>query len=185
MAVQGDHAMVEIRDGRNPPALASTASPAAEFAEGLHQRRLPESNELADSLSEPQTAVAIPADSDDKPASSKDISVDIPTPPSPIGPNGTLLESSQSSALAEDDEMGHKAPKLGLLPLFWLFLKFGMRAWGGPVAQIAMIKEDLVIKAKWISIKKFNRVCGYRNEIVNELGRPSRQRCRLPNPSGP
>ncbi|KAI9002174.1 chromate transporter [Hyaloraphidium curvatum] len=54
--------------------------------------------------------------------------------------------------------MASNAPRLGLLELFGKFLVFGLRAWGGPVAQIAMLKEQLVIKEKWISIKKFNRV---------------------------
>ena len=42
--------------------------------------------------------------------------------------------------------------------LFLLFLKFGFFAWGGPVAQIAMIKEELVDKQAWISPEKFKRV---------------------------
>jgi chromate transporter len=42
--------------------------------------------------------------------------------------------------------------------LFWRFLKFGLLAWGGPVAQIAMIRQDLVEEEKWISQERFNRV---------------------------
>ncbi|MBK7869631.1 MAG: chromate efflux transporter [Saprospiraceae bacterium] len=42
--------------------------------------------------------------------------------------------------------------------IFWRFLKFGLLAWGGPVAQIAMIKKELVEEEKWITPEKFNRV---------------------------
>lgn len=42
--------------------------------------------------------------------------------------------------------------------LFWRFLKFGLLAWGGPVAQIAMIRQELVDEEKWISNERFNRV---------------------------
>jgi chromate transporter len=42
--------------------------------------------------------------------------------------------------------------------IFLRFLKFGFLAWGGPVAQIAMIRQELVEEEKWISPEKFNRV---------------------------
>jgi chromate transporter len=42
--------------------------------------------------------------------------------------------------------------------LFLRFLKFGSLAWGGPVAQIAMIREELVTEEKWVSPQHFNRV---------------------------
>src|SRR5690606_10293694 len=35
---------------------------------------------------------------------------------------------------------------------------FGCRAFGGPIAQIAMMKQALVDEEKWITNKKFNRV---------------------------
>lgn len=35
---------------------------------------------------------------------------------------------------------------------------FGFFAWGGPVAQIALIKEKLVVKDKWITLARFQRV---------------------------
>src|SRR5687768_71189 len=41
--------------------------------------------------------------------------------------------------------------------LFLLFLRFGFLAWGGPVAQIAMIREELVEKRAWITPDKFKR----------------------------
>lgn len=42
--------------------------------------------------------------------------------------------------------------------LFLRFLRFGFLAWGGPVAQIAMIRQELVENEKWTSKEKFNRV---------------------------
>lgn len=44
--------------------------------------------------------------------------------------------------------------------LFLRFLKFGALAWGGPVAQIAMIRQELVEEERWISRDDFNRVLG-------------------------
>lgn len=43
-------------------------------------------------------------------------------------------------------------------PLFRRFLRFGSLAWGGPVAQIAMIREELVQREQWIPPDRFNRV---------------------------
>src|SRR5215217_4869053 len=45
-----------------------------------------------------------------------------------------------------------------LLAIFWRFLRFGLLAWGGPVAQIAMIKRELVEEERWIEPSRFNRL---------------------------
>src|SRR5262245_56711337 len=45
-----------------------------------------------------------------------------------------------------------------LAAVFARFLRFGLLAWGGPVAQIAMIKRELVEEEKWISPERFNRL---------------------------
>lgn len=42
--------------------------------------------------------------------------------------------------------------------IFLIFLRIGLLAWGGPVAQIAMIREELVEQKGWVSTEKFNRV---------------------------
>ncbi|MCM2357551.1 MAG: chromate efflux transporter [Geobacteraceae bacterium] len=42
--------------------------------------------------------------------------------------------------------------------LFLRFLRFGALAWGGPVAQIAMIRQELVEEERWVSRERFNRV---------------------------
>ena len=44
------------------------------------------------------------------------------------------------------------------LALFVRFLRFGLLAWGGPVAQIAMIKRELVEEEQWITPSRFNRL---------------------------
>jgi chromate transporter len=49
-------------------------------------------------------------------------------------------------------------PPQSLPEIFLRFLKFGFLAWGGPVAQIAMLRQELVEEEKWISPEKFNRV---------------------------
>ena len=46
---------------------------------------------------------------------------------------------------------------LNMLHLFLKFLKFGLHAWGGPVAQIQMMKEECVDKEKWITLERFKR----------------------------
>lgn len=43
------------------------------------------------------------------------------------------------------------------LQIFIRFLRFGLLAWGGPVAQIAMIRQELVEEEQWVSREKFNR----------------------------
>ncbi len=48
-------------------------------------------------------------------------------------------------------------PHQGYGALFFRFLRFGSLAWGGPVAQIAMIKRELVEEEKWVTPEKFNR----------------------------
>ncbi|TDL18884.1 chromate transporter [Rickenella mellea] len=73
-------------------------------------------------------------------------------------PNGkSELHTPPTPAPDFEDNSG--VPRLSLIRIFWLFLtKFGIFAWGGPVAQIALIKECLVINEKWITLPRFNRV---------------------------
>ena len=49
-------------------------------------------------------------------------------------------------------------PHESLGRLFLRFLKFGLLAWGGPVAQIAMIRQELVAEERWVTPEHFNRV---------------------------
>jgi len=47
-----------------------------------------------------------------------------------------------------------------LFRLFLRFLRFGLLAWGGPVAQIDLIRHELVDRERWITPERFNRVLG-------------------------
>jgi hypothetical protein len=77
--------------------------------------------------------------------------------------NPTIMESVLPVSTQADDELGlednSNVPKLSYLKLFWFFFyNFGLYAWGGPVAQIALIKQHLVIQDKWITLARFQRV---------------------------
>lgn len=52
----------------------------------------------------------------------------------------------------------YNVPRESYLRIFLRFLKFGLLAWGGPVAQIAMLRQELVEDEKWITPERFNRV---------------------------
>ena len=71
------------------------------------------------------------------------------------------IEESLSSEECQNPELSNNSnvPHLPPLKLFWFFFcNFGLFAWGGPVAQIALIKEELVVKDKWITMGRFKRV---------------------------
>src|SRR5688500_17825612 len=55
-----------------------------------------------------------------------------------------------------DDMVNAPAEPFG--KLFLRFLRFGSLAWGGPVAQIDMIRQELVAQEKWISPGHFKRL---------------------------
>ncbi|HYC99530.1 chromate efflux transporter [Brevundimonas sp.] len=57
--------------------------------------------------------------------------------------------------MAEEEQ---RPPDLSLPALFLRFLRFGVMAFGGPVAQIAMIRHELVEQERWISGPRFNRL---------------------------
>ena len=71
--------------------------------------------------------------------------------------------NTSSTDILNDTESGlednSRVPQLSILALFWFFFyNFGLFAWGGPVAQIALIKEKLVMQDQWITIERFQRV---------------------------
>ncbi|RYE03237.1 MAG: chromate efflux transporter [Sphingomonadales bacterium] len=51
-----------------------------------------------------------------------------------------------------------RPPHLSLGALFLKFLRFGCLAFGGPVAQIAMLRQALVEEDRWIDSARFNRL---------------------------
>jgi chromate transporter len=50
------------------------------------------------------------------------------------------------------------AARDSLAAIFLRFLKFGALAWGGPAAQIAMIKRECVDEERWISEESFKKL---------------------------
>ena len=54
--------------------------------------------------------------------------------------------------------MSGAAQPSNLFAIFARFLRFGLLAWGGPVAQIAMIKRELVEEEQWLTPERFNRL---------------------------
>jgi chromate transporter len=62
-------------------------------------------------------------------------------------------DASAAPALAHD-----AVPHISYFRLFLRFLRFGALAWGGPVAQIGMIRQELVDEQRWVSNERFNRV---------------------------
>jgi chromate transporter len=66
------------------------------------------------------------------------------------------MKSSATIADPSDDAVNAPAESFG--KLFLRFLRFGSLAWGGPVAQIDMIRQELVAQEKWISPGHFKRL---------------------------
>jgi chromate transporter len=56
-------------------------------------------------------------------------------------------------ALAPSPAIPHQT----LAAVFVRFLRFGSLAWGGPIAQIAMIQRELVVEERWVSQERFRR----------------------------
>ena len=67
------------------------------------------------------------------------------------------LTTPATAADTEDQATEPVAPREPYVPLFLRFLRFGFLAWGGPVAQIAMIRQELVEEERWVSRERFNR----------------------------
>lgn len=62
------------------------------------------------------------------------------------------------SATPLSDVEDPRPPQITLGALFLKFLRFGCLAFGGPVAQIAMIRHALIDGEKWMSSARFNRL---------------------------
>lgn len=60
--------------------------------------------------------------------------------------------------MSADPSFDAGAPHDSLASLFRRFLGFGFRAWGGPAAQLAMIRHTAVEEWKWIESHQFNRL---------------------------
>ena len=73
-------------------------------------------------------------------------------------PTDCAIETPETVVSVTDDPPDTiNAPTLSPWRIFVLFLGFGIRAFGGPVAQINIMKDELVVTGKWISMKRFMR----------------------------
>jgi len=63
-----------------------------------------------------------------------------------------------AGSAGHDGAREYSVPTESWLRLFLRFLRFGALAWGGPVVQIAMLRQELVDEERWISSEQFNRV---------------------------
>lgn len=100
-----------------------------------------------------------PTQSHEKEKRSPEVTIgqDVPTPSSVE--RGEPITSTTAAAISDELEDNSHVPHLSLPKLFWFFFyNFGLFAWGGPVAQIALIKERLVIQDQWITLSRFQRV---------------------------
>lgn len=71
-----------------------------------------------------------------------------------------MTVSLESTPQRGDRQVVHDPhpPSLTYLALFLRFLGFGVLAFGGPVAQIAMIRRELIERERWMSEAHFNRL---------------------------
>ena len=69
-----------------------------------------------------------------------------------------MTNYQQATSLNTTSNTDLLIPHQSYASLFLRFLKFGFLAWGGPFAQIAMIRQELVEEEKWITPERFNRV---------------------------
>ena len=56
---------------------------------------------------------------------------------------------------SRDDDFS--PPRLGAVEIFVRFLRFGLVAFGGPVAQVAWLRERFVERERWVSPERFRR----------------------------
>ena len=68
------------------------------------------------------------------------------------------MSTIDPSVAAHTDPEEAQPPELSYAALFLRFLRFGAMAFGGPVAQIAMIRRELVDEEKWIGSASFNKL---------------------------
>jgi chromate transporter len=68
-----------------------------------------------------------------------------------------VLKRANASDVSKPPGGPVSVPKEPLGNLFLRFLKFGALAWGGPVAQIAMIRQEFVDEDRWVTSEQFNR----------------------------
>ena len=58
-------------------------------------------------------------------------------------------------------KLSEDAPKVSFTETFWFWLKLGFISFGGPAGQIAIMHEELVVRRRWISEKRFLHALNY------------------------
>ena len=66
--------------------------------------------------------------------------------------------TSLTDTMRDEADGQERPPELSYGALFLRFLRFGVMAFGGPVAQIAMIRRELVDEESWIASVSFNKL---------------------------
>ena len=56
-------------------------------------------------------------------------------------------------------------PPVSLAQVFWLFLRLGVTAFGGPAAHIALLHDEVVRRRKWITDRDFGELIALTNLI--------------------
>jgi chromate transporter len=72
-------------------------------------------------------------------------------------PEERNAEDPSSVPGAARDAPEPSPPRISLAALFARFLRFGLLAWGGPIAQVAMLEKELVEEERWVSVERFRR----------------------------
>lgn len=65
--------------------------------------------------------------------------------------------NAREHALTGEAAPAASIPHQSYASIFLRFLRFGSLAWGGPVAQIGMLKRELVDEEHWVTPQRFNR----------------------------
>jgi chromate transporter len=68
-----------------------------------------------------------------------------------------MTREASAVGAASDAPPGARPARDSAGPIFVRFLKFGALAWGGPAAQIAMIKRECVDQEGWVSEETFKQ----------------------------
>ena len=58
-------------------------------------------------------------------------------------------------------KLSEDAPQVSFTETFWFWLKLGFISFGGPAGQIAIMHEELVVRRRWISEKRFLHALNY------------------------
>src|SRR5215210_5113950 len=68
------------------------------------------------------------------------------------------MGDQEQTAVREAQGQTTRPPSDSRSRLFLRFLRFGCLAWGGPVAQIDMIRQEIVEEERWVSRDQFKRI---------------------------